>query len=368
LYDRSPQIPVPEHVMPDTLEVQSVVSAAEQAAAAGDLAAAERLLRTAVGLQETEPGDINPDLANTLNNLGIVCEMTEQPAEAERCYRRAYAIATAALEPDHPYVITSRKNLTDFCEARGRTLEAPVPPPPAAPKQPVASSAPERRWPMLEESLWRALLPRSTQPFTIVAWGLCMLVLLLVIVTRPWDRSAAPRAQTVSESPSQAPIAPEPVGPPEAATPRVVASAPPAARERPRVGNSATGVRAPAPPRPLTARVQPLVETAALCKGLSTRTTPDWRCDPAGRVVDSGAIYFYTRIRAPGATTVEHRWYKDNLLFQNVELDVQPNARNGYRTYSRHTVKDGSQGSWRVELRTNNGQVLHEERFTIANR
>jgi hypothetical protein len=107
------------------------------------------------------------------------------------------------------------------------------------------------------------------------------------------------------------------------------------------------------------------VETAALCRTLSTRTAPDWRCDPAGRVVDSGAIYFYTRIKAPGATTVQHRWYKDNTLFQSVELDVQPNARNGYRTYSRHTVKDGSQGSWRVELRTDNGQLLHEERFTI---
>jgi hypothetical protein len=299
--------------------------------------------------------------------------MTDQPAEAERCYRRAYAIATAALEPDHPFVITSRKNLTDFCEARGRALEAVTPVPAAAPKPLVTASQPDSRWQKLIErgrrelanERWQAVIPRSERPFTIVVWTLCVLVLLLVIVTKPWNRSAAPLAQAVNASPAPAapPIALEPAQPPLAAAPPVVAAVPPATRTRPPIGNSGRTVSARTPMP--SARNQPLVETAALCKTLSTRTAPDWRCDPAGRVVDSGAIYFYTRIKAPGATTVEHRWYKDNTLFQSVELDIQPNARNGYRTYSRHTVKDGSHGSWRVELRTDNGQLLHEERFTI---
>ena len=33
-----------------------------------------------------------------------------------------YEIATASLQPDHPFVATSRKNLEDFCAARGRPL------------------------------------------------------------------------------------------------------------------------------------------------------------------------------------------------------------------------------------------------------
>ena len=75
--------------MPDTREPRSVIEAAEQAAAAGDYASAERLLREAAGLQEASLGPLHPDVANTLNNLGVVCEITGKPDEAEQCFRRA---------------------------------------------------------------------------------------------------------------------------------------------------------------------------------------------------------------------------------------------------------------------------------------
>src|SRR5688572_33105855 len=112
--------------MADLDRVQTVVDAAERAAAAKDFAAAERLLREAVQLQEADLGPDHPDVANTLNNLGVVCEMAEKPEEAEACYRRAYAIAAAALPSDHPFVITSRDNLTEFCKARGKPIDLPV--------------------------------------------------------------------------------------------------------------------------------------------------------------------------------------------------------------------------------------------------
>ena len=60
--------------MPEPGNLQSVVDAAEQAAGAGDFGAAAKLLQQAVRLQETELGPKHPDLANTLNNLGVVCE------------------------------------------------------------------------------------------------------------------------------------------------------------------------------------------------------------------------------------------------------------------------------------------------------
>ena len=86
--------------MPEPREARSIIENAEQAAAAGDYASAEELLREAAALQEQTLGPCHPDLANTLNNLGVVCEMADNPIDAEHYFRRAYSIATATLPPD----------------------------------------------------------------------------------------------------------------------------------------------------------------------------------------------------------------------------------------------------------------------------
>ena len=111
--------------MPEPREPRSIIENAEQAAAAGNYASAEDLLREAAALQEQTLGPHHPDLANTLNNLGVVCEMRDNPIDAEHYFRRAHAIATATLAPDDPFVATSTKNLHDFCAARGRPTELP---------------------------------------------------------------------------------------------------------------------------------------------------------------------------------------------------------------------------------------------------
>ena len=64
--------------MPEPREARSIIENAEQAAAAGNYASAEDLLREAAALQEQTLGPHHPDLANTLNNLGVVCEMSGQ--------------------------------------------------------------------------------------------------------------------------------------------------------------------------------------------------------------------------------------------------------------------------------------------------
>ena len=115
--------------MPEPRDPRSIIEAAEQAAAADNYAAAEELLREAALLQESSLGLLHPDLANTLNNLGVVCERTDNPVDAEDCFRRAFAIATAVLPQDHPFVATSRKNLRDFCEARGIPVDVASSPP-----------------------------------------------------------------------------------------------------------------------------------------------------------------------------------------------------------------------------------------------
>jgi hypothetical protein len=74
-------------------------------------------------------------------------------------------------------------------------------------------------------------------------------------------------------------------------------------------------------------------------------------------------MFFYTQLKSATATSIEHRWYQGDRLRQAVQLRIQANPGAGYRTYSRTTVS--SAGDWRVELRSADGTLLHEERFTV---
>ena len=98
---------------------------------------------------------------------------------------------------------------------------------------------------------------------------------------------------------------------------------------------------------------------AQLCTSLS----PTYQCDAAGATVRAGRLVFYTRLIAARDTSVVHRWYRGNELRQSVRLDV-PARRQGFRTFSRSTVY-ATDGDWRVELRSRDGQILHTERFTV---
>jgi hypothetical protein len=273
----------------DTRDPQSVVDAAEQAAAAGDYASAERLLREAAVLQEASLGSRHPDLANTLNNLGIVCEITKKPADAEAYFRKACAIATATLAPDHPFVAMSRKNLEDFCAVWGRAVDPPerlsyeVSPP--------AASA-------------RRTSPRPIGTL-LVAGGL---VLILILITVTWLRSrgeVASSSGTPTVSRGTPSVAPEAVKETAPAKPRESPVPPTAAAERQATPESA-------PP--------PSVAAAQLCTDLSTGASRgDWTCVPAGLPVAPGSLFFYTRLKSPAATTVQHRWYRGDRLHQVVE-------------------------------------------------
>jgi len=348
--------------MSDTREVRSVVNAAEQAAAAGDYASAEQLLHTAAKLQEASLGPLHPDLANTLNNLGIVCEITEKPDEAERYFRRAYAIATTALEPDHPFVATSRKNLEDFCRTRGIAVDAPPAPPaisvetdalpsplvvPIEPDAPVASPAivadhvapPIRLDLPIERLAHEESRPVSSstwsRPIAVVALVAGALVVALV-ATAIWRDESGPAdvPKEVATRASPPIVKPTPVSP--------------AAKSR-----AATGA----------ATKPPVVAAARLCKALSTGG--DWRCVPPSAPVDPGSLFFYSRVKSLTDTTVQHRWYHGGRLLRTVELRIRANPIDGYRTYSRNTVNSQGSADWRVELRSKDGAVLHEERFVV---
>jgi hypothetical protein len=336
--------------MPETSELRSVVDAAEQAAAAGDYASAEQLLREAADLQEVSLGPLHPDLANTLNNLGIVCEITDKPADAEQFFRRAYRIATAALDSDHPFVATSRKNLEDFCRARGKPFEPVLVAPPAAAAEPAPAKPPRRvdvppARPAPLSARQAAPGPWS-RPLTIgVLIGAALIVAVIAIPSF--------RSNDAVESPSVGASAPAPAIPSTtpAAAPVATSAKPPAAAAR---RANAAAVRGPV-----------VVASADLCRNLSTEGSRGWRCVPPSVPADPGPLYFYTRLKSPADTTVQHRWYHDGRLHQVVELRVRANMIGGYRTYSRNTVNSQEAGDWRVELRMPDGTVLHERRFVV---
>lgn len=396
------------------IELREILDAAERAAAAEDFVSAEQHLRQAAILQEQQLGEGHPDLANTLNNLGIVSEYVGKPAEAEASYRRAYRIASASLPADHPLVQTSGKNLRDFCEAIGKPPDLPEPVPPeletfapepqfAEPPRPALAAVPpavqppppppsppqvairdlplrlaEDRVPPAPARAETAAIrisspvsPPSNRPTTAIA-----VVALVVLAVAAWwfglrepsgtttpvapvAESAPPREETPAAS------IPEQTAPVEEPPP-AIAPEPPAAQapaETPPIAE------APATPAPTEAAVKNAgggaavsVVDAKVCRPLSTS---NWTCTPAANPSSPGAFFFYTRVRSARDTTVQHRWLVDGRLLRSVSLRIRANPGAGYRTYSRNTVGAERRGNWTVELRDADGALLQEERFTV---
>ena len=386
---------VPTHMW-EVREPQSIIQAAERAAAAGSFGSAEKLLREAARLQEASLGPRHPDLANTLNNLGIVCEMTRKFDDAEQYFRRAVSIARTSLPPEHPFVTTSHNNLRDFCEARGKTVEPPAPvPPPEPPPEAIPpvveaeSSAPEVI-PRVEEETPPVPEAESAAPEVSPEEP-----------AAPEASDAGPEAKPAAAQTATDPALEDPVltskkffyrvalgalgpiamlmvvlaiglprlGAPELAVPSraVAADAPPTAPTQPIAPTQPAAPTQQA--RPTTPAVEspaaidtarPIVIRAGLCGELDA-----WSCDPADRPVPPGPLFFYTQIKSTSATTIQHRWYQDNRLRQSVDLRIEANQTAGYRTFSRYLMQIDSGGNWRVEVRSQDGVLLDEERFEV---
>ena len=335
--------------MPEPREARSIIESAEQAAAAGKYSSAEELLREAAALQEQTLGPHHPDLVNTLNNLGVVCEMADNPIDAEHYFRRAYTIATATLAPDHPFVATSSKNLYDFCAARGRPAELPPSPPEIAAwlEAPAPRAAPPREPSPSAKKQDVTPIPRkrSLRPLALGALsGVALLVILMM--AGPWGSGAEETKSTPAPRPTHPPAEP-------------IARRQPTAKPAQPTRSEADAVSA-GPTTPSRSAAMPTVVAARLCIALRV-----WRCEGADSEVPPGRMFFYTQVKSATATTIEHRWYQGDRLRQAVQLRIRANPGAGYRTYSRNTISSERVGDWRVELRSADGAVLHEERFTV---
>ena len=397
--------------MPDAREYPSVLADAEAAAKRGDFVTAEAWLREGLPLQEAALGAAHPDVASSLNNLAVICESTGRLDEAERLFRRAYDVASAAVAQARPgaekILATSRENLRDFCVEHGRPFDdhgdpawglrdhvpaapaAPArpaqPPPTAQPPRPVTATRTVTPPPRAAHTAPSTRPPAATFPRAIAVVAVAVLAATLGwrwlraddagartpappgvtadSATAPIDDRPAPAPPEAPPSPPAA-MEPPPAGVPEAAPPAAVAApleapatvtAPPAgalpAREAPLPGaaSAAPGLDAPR------------VMTADLCASLETGGRV-WRCAPVDTPAAPGRLSFVTRIASPRGARLQHRWSREGDVRQSVRLSVAASPTEGYRTYSRQTV---TPGAWSVAVLDAEGVVLQELRFEV---
>src|SRR3954462_4989842 len=375
--------------MSELQNVQHLLEEAKRAADAGDLAAADALLRDVVRIQESELGAVHPELANTVNNLAVVAEMDRRLPDAEAYYRRALAIGSASLAADDPVLVSSRKNLEDFCREHGLPFDSAgsaVAVTEAAdhPLEPVAAdhtivetksplpvevtaavpapaSAPSVQIPPMADSTVRDVdassvpAAASRRPLAIVVIALVALVAATLLVMRPWSARQPPTSGQAVE-PAALPAA-EPAPPrPTTAAPTATAQ-PPAAASR----DNGPGAAATSAPNPARSTGGMTLVTSQLCRTLSTGH--NWLCEPADQSVTPGPLILYTRVKSSRDGVVIHQWYRGNTLRKSARLPVQANTTDGYRTYSRQTVNRGE--DWRVEVRTTAGDLLYEQRVSV---
>jgi hypothetical protein len=369
--------------MSELQDVRTMLDAAEAAANSGDLASADDLLQKVARIQEAELGAGHPDLANTFNNLAIVAETTGRMSDAERFYRRAVAVASASLPADDPKVVSSRHNLEAFCRERGVPIDAPaalVAEPELARRAAADNGVvADAKTPPQVESAAAAALPsvtsipvpppppvvpnrspsaplRMLRTLVTVAIGVAVLVVVTLLVMRPWSARNTPRSGSTAAPPA-----------PQTAEPSAAQQAPvhaPIEQTPAKAGTPRDTNRDASKPdaRARSAGAMTLV-TSQLCRTFAT-TGGAWRCEPVGNSVGPGPIVLYTRVRSPRDAVVIHRWYRGDALQKTARLAVRANSTEGYRTYSRQTVRAGE--NWRVEVRTADGDVLYEQRLPIA--
>jgi hypothetical protein len=374
--------------MPDAFDdLQRAIDAAEQAAAAGNLAQAEVHLHEVLRLQIHYVGELDPDVAATIHKLAIVNERTGRIAEAEAMYRRAVAVASAVLPASDPLVRQCSEDLTAFLAATA-AAEAPVQAPRPAPASASRVGPTPDRAPApapVRRDVYAPPAPSSTGMPTWLLAGLGILAALAVVVLiwRSTATTAAPDSSTAATtappptaapSPGAEPATPAPAArqPEPSASPSAPApTASPATRTPPPAAAPVVPAPAPspapaAPPRaalPAAATTGVEVLDARLCRQLTPSGA--WTCVPPENPPAFGRYYYLTRLAAPATLQVEHRWYRGDRLVQSVPLTIRASGGSGFRTYSRQTVPEAQPGEWRVEVRSQQGAVLAEERFTV---
>jgi hypothetical protein len=97
-----------------------------------------------------------------------------------------------------------------------------------------------------------------------------------------------------------------------------------------------------------------------VCKTLTNR-----ECADAAEAFAStdGTVYAWTKVSGPkDGGEIHHVWFKGDEQMSDITLKV---GGSPWRTYSKKTLGDKSQGDWRVEVRDGNGAVLETLKFKV---
>ena len=345
--------------------IEPILDSAQRAASSGDYAMAETLLREVARLQADSLGPQHPDLASTFNNLGVVCERTNNLLDAGKFYRQAFSIASPCSDAVDPLLIASRENFNEFHRALGLVD--------TAASQHVDVPAPVGE---LEDSLRKTAerahdanifttAPASTSMRLSIVPGIAIAVVLLSALAIWWTRppvetgTVDQRVSTLGHPlvPGSTSQASAPSRPLTTGTLRQQAAAETVTRRRASsVERAVSRTTLPAP----TPGDSQVIERS-LCENLST-AGGRWECTPASDPAAGVSLYFYTRIVSPTSSRVHHRWYQDGVLRHDVSLPIEANPSAGYRTYSRRRVDPGE---WRVIVVDADDAVLGEERVTV---
>jgi hypothetical protein len=383
--------------MSDAVDLDSLTAAATEAANHNDPAAAEALLRLALDLQIAASGPEHPDLAATLNNLALMLERQGNTSEAERCYRRAYDIARRSAPADDEIVTVSRDNLIAFLRSIGvrdpliderapdtsapaplqqppaRRTESPgmpakaVPRPAEATPPPTAALGPQPKRPAPARPAREAAM--STPPaasargdrslmWIVVPAAVAGIVAAWFVLARPQTTQAP--LEGANSQPTGSVEAPPSATGDRGTPPAATDKAPPTAVVDPAPASPARDASSSAS----TSRTSASAVSAdgRLC--ISLTRGGEWRCDAAGDLVNSDAVYYYTRVRTPRDAVVRHRWTYQGEVVRTVDLQVRANAEPGYRTFSRQIVTARDPGPWEVALLSPDGEVIDSQRFT----
>lgn len=243
--------------------------------------------------------------------------LSDEPVAEFRAERSA-GPSTADEEPPEPL-------------APGLPASATTSPHPVVPSQTGETSAPAGRPPKPKRPLWH--------------WVVVVAAVIIVLV---WFRSRGEPEPVAPET--EAPAAVEEV---ETATPEPEPAEvePPAevpAVEQPAASTPPAGT--PAPTMTVTEHgVGTGVENRALV-GQSERFTR------------GAKVYFWTRVRGGAAgDEIRHVWVYEGRDFSSVTLRI---GSSNWRTQSSKTMFDGYEGTWAVEARDADGNVLARSEFT----
>jgi hypothetical protein len=82
-----------------------------------------------------------------------------------------------------------------------------------------------------------------------------------------------------------------------------------------------------------------------------------------------GSLAAYTAIYAPAGMRqpIEHVWYRNGVPVATIALmPIMGGRREGFRTFSRHRLREPVAGRYRVDVMTTSGQLLGRLAFTIT--